>query len=218
MSDAPNLNETEKPQPEVTPAEPKPTAPQVDYEKKFAESTRENQLLRERIAAEERVRQEQTKEPTDSEYRAAFPEWDALDDSQKADKRRIYNAERAALRAQQGIQELKDERSWNTSIELAIAANSALQGREQAFRQYASKPQYRNVPSDVLVDAFLGKNASPEPSKPTPRPGLETGTGGPKTPEKPRTLDGDQLRALRKTDEKAYVEYIRTHDIDSDNL
>jgi hypothetical protein len=217
MSDTPNLTpETETPQPEVTPAEPKePTPPAVDYEKKFAESTKENQLLRERLAAEERARQELTKEPTDSEYRAAFPEWDALGDSEKADKRRLYNAERTAQKAAQIAQELKDERERNTSIELALASHTALQGREQAFRQYALKPQYKNVPLEVLVDAFLGKN--PEPPVPTPadkRPGLLSGTGGPKEAPKPKTLNPEELKNLRLSDPRAYQDYLKTHPIE----
>jgi len=211
----PTETETVK-QPALEAAEPaKPTPPATDYEKKFAESTRENQLLRERIAQEERARQELTKEPTDSELRTAFPEWEGLTDFEKRMARAAFNAQRTAANAANATKQMQEEREWSTSIELA-SSDQALQGREQEFRQFASKPQYRNVPMDVLIAAFLQKNGTPQPPRTTPRPGLETGTGGPKTPDKPKTLDADELKMLRKADEKAYVQYIRTHDIDVD--
>jgi hypothetical protein len=220
MSDVPNLPpETDQVPPVATPpAEPpKEPTPPIDYEKKFAESTRENQLLLQRLAAEEKARQELTKEPTDSEYRTAFPDWDILDDAQKADKRRIYNAERAALAARQDIAEIKEERARNTSIQLVISSTPALQGKEQAFREYASKPQYKGIPMEVLVDAFLGKqSATPEPPKPTPKPGLELGNGGPRTPETPKTLSTEALATLRQSDPKAFQDYLKTHPIELD--
>lgn len=219
MNDDPNLNpETDTPEPEEKPVE-QPVAPAVNYAEKFAASTRENQLLAARIAELEKVSKELTKEPTDSEYRAAFPEWDALDDSQKADKRRIFNAERAALRAEATARELKDERARATSIELAIASHSALQGRESAFKQYASKPQYQNVPIDVLIDAFIGKNpVDPAPTPVVKKPSLLQGNGGPKTPDKPKTLSGKELKQLRESDYQAWLEYTSTHDIDLDEV
>jgi hypothetical protein len=207
---------TEEITPEIEKPEEQPLAPAVDYEKKFAESTRENQLLRERIAAEELQRQESTKEPTDSDYRAAFPSWDLYDDTQKELARRTFGSERTARNAAQLAQDLQSERSWNTSIELVIAANDALQGKEQAFRQYASKPQYKNVPMDVLVDAFLQKSGAAPAPKTTPKPGLEPGNGGPKETPKPKGLTMEQLSALRKSDPKAYEKYIKTHTIEVD--
>jgi hypothetical protein len=216
MSELPNLpTETEiVEQPTETPAEPSQQTPPIDYEKKFAESARENQILRERIAAEEKARQELTKEPTDSEIRAAFPDWDLYDDTQKSFARRTFGAERTAANAARTAQELKEERSWNTSIELAVSSDPALQGKEQAFKQFASKPQYKNVPMDVLVAAFLQKNGQPTETKPTPKPGLEHGNGGPRTSETPKTLSTENLAALRQSDPRAYQDYLKTHTLE----
>jgi hypothetical protein len=195
--------------PEGTP----PAAPVVDYEKKFQESSRENQLLRDAQAARERAEQDLTKEPTDSELRSAFPDWDNLDDFQKNLARRTFNSERIAQRAAKTSQELAAERAWTTSVELTIHSNASLQDKEQAFRQYASQPKYRNVPMDVLVDAFLQKNGGTPAPKPTPKPGLETGNGGPRTPDRPKLMSSTELQTLRKSDEKAYLAYIKTHDV-----
>ena len=130
--------------------------------------------------------------------------------------RETETAKRLAGTAVATTRQMQDERAWNTTIEVAISSDQALQGKEQEFRQFALRPQYRNVPMDVLVPAFLQKSgASPAPAqpKPTPRPGLETGTGGPRTPDRPKQLTADELAALRKTDEKAYVQYVKTHDV-----
>ena len=209
----PNLpKETEQPKPEGPKPEETPAAPAIDYEKKFAESSRENQILQEKLKAQEAARQELTKEPTDSDLRTAFPDWDTLDDFQKNIARRTYNSERIATRAAQTTEQLAQERAWNTSIELAVSSNTSLQGKEQAFRQYASKPQYRNVPMEVLVDAFLQKNGG-EPPKPTPKPGLEPGSGGPRTPEKPKTLSAEDLALLRTSNPKGYQDYLKMHDL-----
>jgi hypothetical protein len=206
--------EAVKPEPETKPAEPAPAAPVIDYEKKFQESARENQLLREAQAEREKAEQELTKEPTDSELKAAFPSWDVYDDTQKEFARRTFAAERTAVKASAAAQELKSDQSWNTSIELAITSDAALQGKEQAFRQFASQPKYRNSPMDLLVGAFLQKAPPSETPKMTPKPGLEPGNGGPRSSEKPKTLTTEQLTALRTTSPKAYQDYLKTHDIE----
>lgn len=214
MLDTPNVQpDTEiVPEPAIVTPEPAPAAPAVDYEKKFAASTTENQILTARIVELEKAGKVLTTEPTDSELRAAYPEWDQLSDFEKRTARTSFNAERIAARADQTVKQLQDERSWSTSIELAVSSDPALQGKEQEFRQFASKPQYRNVPMEVLVSAFLQKSgAAPQSPKPTPKPGLETGTGGPRTPDKPNLLTAEQLSALRKSDEKAYIAYIKAH-------
>jgi hypothetical protein len=204
-------------EPEQPPAEP--TVPPVDYEKKFSESARENQLLRERLDAEEKARQEFTKEPTDSELRTAFPEWELMSDTEKRLARELTVTKRISGQAVQTAQEIKADRSLATSIDLVLASNTALQGKEQAFRQYATRPQYKGIPMEVLVGAFLQSQGSAAPAPaPTPKPGLEPGNSGPRTPEKPKTLTAAELSALRTSDEKAYMAYVKTHAVDVDSL
>lgn len=202
-------------QPTQTPAEPsQPTPPVVDYEKKFKESQQENDLLRGANATRETAAQELTKEPTESELRAAFPEWEALTDFEKSIATRQLKTERLATSSATTSAEIKAERIWNTSIDLEIAKNDQLQERAQAFRQFANQPKYRGAAMDLLVSAFLGsQSANPPAPKPTPKPGLQPGNGGPRTPDKPQLLTAEQLQTLRKTDEKSYMKYIRTHDV-----
>src|SRR5580658_9552708 len=101
-------NPNPAPQPEPV---PQPPAPEVDYKEKFAASTRENQLKDERIKALEHEAAERnlTNEPTESEYRAAFPTWDSMSDTEKDLARRTLGAERAAKNATQLAEEQKLE-------------------------------------------------------------------------------------------------------------
>lgn len=207
-----------KPETEIKPAQPsQPTAPAVDYEKKFKDSQRENDLLRDANQQRERTEQESTKEPTDSDLKTAFPEWDTLSDFEKKIARDNLVTKRLASSAVKTTQELTSERAWNTSIELAVSSDPALQGKEHAFRQFALQPKYRGASMELLVSAFLQKNPV-APTTTTPKPGLERGSGGPRTPEKPKLLSATDLATLRKTDEKAYFAYVQTHDIKLDEM
>ena len=203
-------------QPIVEPTVVKPEDTVEFWKQKFSASSSEAQLLIEAEKQRKASQQESTKEPTDSDLRTAFPSWDLMSDTEKELARRTVRAERIGGNAAQLAQDIQAERSWNTSIELAIASNNALQGKEHAFRQFASKPQYKGVPMELLVDAFNSKNGvAPAPVTP-PKPGLEPGNSGPRTPDKPNVLTPEQLAQLRKTDEKAYVAYIKTHDVELD--
>jgi hypothetical protein len=214
---------TETPAEPSQPAPPAPPAPKpeetVDYWKdKFSASASENERLREAQAARERAEQESTNQPTDSELRQAFPSWDLYDDTQKEFARETFAAKRTAANAQKIAETLQRNNEWNTSVEMAILSTPVLQGKEQAFRQYASQQKYRGAPMELLVSGFLGTApAAPAPA-PTPKPGLEPGNGGPRTPERPKPLTTEQLSTLRQTDPKAYQEYLKTHKIEDIDL
>jgi hypothetical protein len=208
------------PQPESEPTVPAadpntPTAPTA--EEKFAASTRENQILTARLTAfeEEKARRELTNNPTDSDLKAAFPEWEYMSATEQRLARESFTARRTSEALLAKEHEREAQTRWNTDLELAAAKYPSLLGKEQPFKQFAGKKQYRGTPIEVLVDAFLHKASSPAtPSTPTPAaPGLESGTGGPKTPEKPKLLSGTELKNLRETNYKAFKEYIDTHDL-----
>lgn len=201
------------PEPVIQPPAPPAPTPEPDYKEKFSASSRENQILLERLKAMEEAGKETTKEPTDSELKTAFPSWDLFDDTQKELARRTFGAERTATNATRIAQTLQSDREWNTSIELATSSDPALQGKEQAFKQFALKPQYKNVPMDVLISAFLQKNgaAAPPPTpQPAPKPGLEPGNGGPRTPDKPKTYTAVEMKTIRETDYRRYMEIVKS--------
>jgi hypothetical protein len=207
------------PQPASEPAVPPttttpPAADPIDYETKFKESTRENQVLQARLDAEAKARRESTKEPTDSELQAAFPEWEFMSDTEKRSSRLAFNADRTARAIAAEREEEKAKTRWDNDLEATISAHPELEGKERQFKEYANKPTHKGAPIETLVKAFLFDSKAPTPAPaPDPAPALETGTGGPKTPEKPKQMSGEELKQLRQTDEKAYKDYIRTHDL-----
>jgi hypothetical protein len=137
-----------------------------------------------------------------------------MTETEKMLARRTFNSERVSQSALATTSQFKQEREWATNIELA-STDPAILGKETAFKKYASKPQYRNVPPEVLVSAFLG-TLSPDP-KPAPKPsGLLPGNGGLREIPKPQGLSADELGALRQNNPREYEKYIRTHTIDID--
>jgi len=214
--------ETETPQPESEPTVPETPAdepaadagePEIDYKAKFAESTREAQILAAQLEAERRRNsQELTNEPTESDLQAAFPEWEMMTDTEKTIARRTFKAERTASSLQQKDEEREAQSRWNTDLEMTIAANPSLLGKEQAFKTFANKPTHRGAPLETLVSAFLFESSSlPSAPRPTPKPGLLPGNGGPRGSDKPKLLSGEELKTLRQTDTNAYREYVKTH-------
>lgn len=225
MSDIPNPEpRTEEqpetvtpPQPEIEPAVPPvdpntpPADPPIDYEKKFSESTRENQILQARLTEAEKARKELTNEPTDSELQAAFPEWEYMSEPERRSARFSFEASRTARQLAAEREAEKSETRWKSDIEAAIIANPDLEGKEREFAEYANKPTHKGAPMQTLVEAFLYKSGkSPAPA---PRPGLEPGNGGPKVPEKPKLLTPEDLKTLRENDPDAYRTYVATHDL-----
>ncbi len=226
----PELRTDEQPEPvtpqpvsePTAPAEPEttlsvdPATQSIDYETKFKESAREAQILAARLAEfENPPRKELTNEPTDSDLQAAFPEWEIMTDTEKTLARRTFATERLTASLHEEREQEKAAQRWNTDLELTIASKPALQGKEQAFKEFAKKPTHRGAPLETLVSAFLFESSSnPSPiSPPTPAPGLLSGNGGPREIEKPKLLSGAELKQLRETDEKGYKEYVKTHDI-----
>src|SRR5258707_518255 len=87
----------------------------------------------------------------------------------------------------------RDGRNSKRALDSAIAANTDLQGQEQQFKEYASKPSHRGAPAQVLVDAFLHKSTSTPTPKSTPGSVLERGSGGPKDSVKPHKYSTEEM-------------------------
>ncbi|HEY0140406.1 MAG TPA: hypothetical protein VGF48_05885 [Thermoanaerobaculia bacterium] len=212
----PTPQPSEEPQPQDPPAqEPSPEPVQdVDWRRRATEQGQENIILNHRVQQDEKARRELTNEPTESDLQAAFPEWDLMTPTEQLLAKKSLVAERRTEALLLKEQKREADVRWDTDLELAIAQNPSLQGKEQAFKAFANRPNRRGIDPDVLIKAFL---YDPAPAvtapAPAPAPGLLSGNGGPRGSDKPKLLSGDALKQLRQTDEKAYKEYIRTHDI-----
>jgi hypothetical protein len=202
--------------PPTPPLEPAadPAQPPIDYEKKFAESTREAQILAAQLEAEraKSARRELTNEPTDSDLRAAFPEWEYMSEPEKRSATMAFKADRRSAQLEAEREAEKAERSWQNDLELAVAAHPELGAKAREFKDYASKPSHRGAPVDVLIKAFLHDTPAPPPATPS-TPALEQGNGGPRTIEKPKLISPEELKTLRESDPNGYREYVKNHDL-----
>ena len=211
----PPTDETPDPQETVTAPQTTPAPQEPDYKEKFAASTRENQILQDKLKQAE-SRRDINNLPTDAELRAAFPSYDFMTDTEKELARGQLQTRRVAEQASLAEKRREEQERFDRELEIAITSNPSLEGKERAFKEFANKPTHRGATMDVLMDAFLHRSGTVVQPRRDPQPGLETGTGGPREPAKPKTLSTDELKSLRETNYPAYQEYVRTHDIEID--
>jgi hypothetical protein len=148
-----------------------------------------------------------TKEPTDSDLRAAFPEidWEFADAVTKRLARETFQTRRTVEHLNTLENARQADRTWNNDLEIAIAKNPALQGQETGFKDFANMPTHRGVPLDVLVSAYLQKTGIVTPTKTAPRPGLENGNGGPRGPiSSKKKYSGEEMLAIQLEDPRKY--------------
>lgn len=203
--------------PVEVPETPSETHEEIDYKAKFAESTREAQVLTAKLRAyEENPRRELTKEPAESELRAAFPDWEQMQPWEREAAKRSLNAERIASTLAEERATEREAQRWSTDLEMAIAKNPSLQGKEAAFKEYAKKPTHRGAPMETLISAFLyeaGKSPAPK-SKPS-APALEPGNGGPRGPiDSKKTYSADEIMTLQTSDPRKYREMLLNGDFE----
>jgi hypothetical protein len=201
---------------EPTPPTPEPIEePKNDYEKKFSESTRENQILQAQLEEERKknARRELTKEPTDSELRQAFPDWDEMTPTEQRATRIAFQADKRSQAIVVEREAEKAEREWNEGLEDTVLAHPELDGKETAFKDFAKRPSHRGAPMDVLVDAFLHKSGAPSPA-PKPKQGLEPANGGPRASETKPKYTAEEMTAIQKSDSKKYREMLLAGEFD----
>ena len=181
----------------------------IDYKKKFTESTREAQVLasKNKKVAEAIEKASELPEPTDDELaKEHSADWETMSDLEKRlakeslMNRRRFEAINEATRA------FKDIDAWTGKVDeyltdpKTLVTHSELEGREEEFKVFVTKPSRRGVDFDDLVSAFLyefKKNA------PAPKKGkmFEPGSGGPNDKgKKSDMLSLEEGRALRKSD------------------
>lgn len=189
-----------------------------DAKKKFSNSSREAQVLgfKEKELAKAQEEADALPEPTDDEMKKLYPNWDEIDQLTKdLAKDRVLNRKKNEVIAQ-AREKFKNVQDWNEKVETfvadpAVLANHPeLEGKQEEFKAFASKPTRRGVDFDDLILAFQGEQAK---TKPAPKKGqmFEQGSGGPALPPKPKddTLSPAEGEALRKTDYKKFVQLLK---------
>jgi hypothetical protein len=200
----------ENPQPADPPAAP---APQVDYETKFKESARENEVLRAKIAESDQRAKSLTINPTEQELRDLYPDWDNMLPSEKTLARNTLTTQRQAEKTSRELAEMRAEQAWQKDLKNAVKTFPALKGREEDFEAYVFKPTHKGVSIEALAKAFLyDATKDAPPAAPTPQAGLERGgTGKQDVRPKPKLLTAQELKNLREKDHRAYKDYVQKH-------
>lgn len=208
---------------------------QPDYWKeKFANSTKENQLERERREKAERELEEirKPKELTDDVMKAKYPDWDNYDDAVKATLKNQAKMEQELSELKQSQSTYLNEKKWGDTVESFLDENSVtekypLKGREQEFRKYVNKADRKGMNLDVLAAAFGFEvkpaaktqeelDAEAEAAKKKKGSLLEQGggVGGTKKHDgAKKKYTADDAQALRKNNPREYERLIRTGEL-----
>lgn len=213
-SETENLSEGSEPEEKSQ----EPVVPEVDYRKKFSESTTENQILQAKIKQlEERLGKESRDEvPVESELKKLYPYWDDMTDVERKTVEENLSLKRRLSRLEQDFGGMKTETEWERQLgdflEKAKILDKypELEGKEKDFRDFAKKPTHKGVDLNVLADAFLYKTKGE--TMPTKKGAvLERGSGGPKTTPPTKKMTPEELKVLREADYKKYKEIITKH-------
>lgn len=233
LKDQPEPEEQPQPDSEPKPSEeapapqpdPKPEPqPEVDYKKKYVESTREAQVLHAKNKKiNEAIEHAMTlPDPTEDELKKEFSEWDAMTDTEKRLAKDNLVSTRRFNMLSEVTKESKDIEAWNSKVDTFIddpktlTDNPELEGKLDEFKLFATKPTRRGVDFNDLVLAFSGEEAKRVKVK-NKGSMFETGSGGPNDRPQPKTdkISIDEARTLRTTNYQKYVEYLKAGKIDN---
>ena len=193
--------------------------PEVDYKKKFAESTRENQILASKVKETEKKLGEIAKNeiPAEEELKRLHPNWEEMSDLEKESTKKSLILERRLGKVEQEVRGNKEEKQWSTEVDHFLEKAKildeypGLEQRGREFKEFANMPTHKGVSPEVLAKAFLFKEVE---APPVVHKGsvLERGSGGEKIDLAPKKkLTAEELGTLRENDSKKYKEIITQH-------
>lgn len=226
------VEETEEETPEETEdveeeESEEPDVPEVDYKKKFVESSRESIVnhARARKFTEAVTQAAGVDAPTEEELMSEYKDWDLMTDTEKLLARDgLINKKRFKI-MESVAQEGKNIEDWIAKVDTFIenpatlVSNPELEGKQEEFKLFASKPTRRGLDFGDLILAFIGENAkNVKPKMKTSM--MEDGTGGPKETPKPKSdkISLDEAKLLMQTDYKKYKELLKDGKIDVSGL
>jgi hypothetical protein len=218
----PPVTQPTTPEPSVTPPVNK-EQDDIDYKKKFIESSREAQVQYAQNKGLINVI-DQAKTITDipeEELKKEYSEWDEMSDLEKKfakdnliNKKRFESIEKMA-------EERKDIEKWNEKVDTyvddpnVLVNHPELEGKITDFKIFCTKPTRRGVDLGDLVLAFMGESVTKvKPKNNTIM--MPTGSGGENDKLKPKSdkVTPAQADAIRATDYKKYKELVENDKID----
>lgn len=221
------LEEVETPEPtEAEPSEEDKAAIQAKLDaekKKTSASARENQKIyaKNRVINQALTEADEIPEPTDEEMAKSYQGWDEMSEIEKTlAKETVVSRNWRKVISTAKEQATKIEK-WNDSVDEFVdnpqtfLDNPELEGKQDAFREFATSEANNSVPFKVLISAFLHEQSTT--TKPNKGKMFENGSGGPN--EKPQPKNGkitlEEARSLRERDYSKWKEYLAAGKIES---
>ena len=195
-------------------AEEKPSEEQIDYKKKFIDSSREALILhsKNKKIFEAVENASALPEPTDEQMLQEYPEWDVMNITEKRFAKENYLNRMRFKMLEDVTKESKNIEEWNSKVDSYIedpktlVNNPELENKLEDFKIFASRESRRGANLEDITKAFLWDYAQNKPKHKGQM--FETGTGGPN--EKPVKVSDkvsmEQADEIRKTN---YAEYKR---------
>lgn len=202
--------EEEEPEQKETPEAPlPPEKPEIDYKQKFADSTREAQILTAKVREQEAALELLTKEdvPTDEELAQQNPNWEFLSDFEQETYRDIQTIKRQTAKSRLIQEQGKQEQARQDALNHVYAENKELSSRKLEFEAFIGKDSRKGIPIADLVGSFLWEIRDEIDSAPgrkiQKRPILQDRSAGGKIT--PKVVDdSERMSLLRKNDLQAY--------------
>lgn len=216
----------EEPEEEVEPSQEIKEALKVEVkekDKKLSASARENQKIyaKNRVINKALADAEEAPEPTEEELTKEFKDWDIMSDFEKTLAKETVVSRNWRKTISQAKEQATKIEKWNDSVNefvddpATLVSNPELEGRVDAFKEFAQSENNNSVPMNILVSAFLH-----EQSKASPKRGkmFPTSTGGPN--ERPNNNTGklsmEDARKLRETDYGKWRDMLKAGKIESE--
>lgn len=185
------------------------------YKKKFSESSREAQKLsaKNRVINRALIDAEEAPEPTEEELAAEFDGWDVMTDTEKGLAKETVISRRWRQTISKAKEQATKIEKWNDSVEdflddpKTLIDIPALEGKEEDFREFATKEENNSVPFKTLVGAFLYERSIAK--KPHKGRMFENGSGGPNDKPQPKSgkISLEDARKLRESNYDKWKEY-----------
>lgn len=154
--------------------------PTIDYEKKFKESTRQEQIRAAQLkAAEERIGKLVNVEAvTDAELKSEFKNWDYLPEETQELYRKQATTDKKLNKAMLMLDEVTRDKSIKSELEALYTDYPQLRNREDEFKEFIKRDRYKDAPLDLLASAFLQQTGGSKKIIHNKVEGLDNGRGG----------------------------------------
>ena len=157
-------------------------------------------------------------EPTEVELTEKYSDWEIMSDFEKKMAKATLKSEKQMAALEEVVKENKGLSDWGDKVTAfiddpaTVTKYSELEGKEDEFKLFATKPTRRGMDFEDIIPAFL-YGIKPEPPKKGKM--FEVGSGG-LNDNKPKgdKITIEEARTLRETNYEKYKALLRSGKID----